>query len=328
MRVLTIGHFTIDSVTLSDGTQGRDLFGGDGVYAAVGAAIWGATVRTVSVVGTDYPRTWLHDLRSAGIGIGGVRSLRVRHKLIARMAYDKGFRRQNERGEPNPATQGMSRSARARRWATFSPKRQDAEAFTRWADAVHIAGMPINRQDDFLSLFSSRSRLVTLDLPWPPDLYDPGAIPRVDLASAVLLSDAESKGIFPGQTPRQVRRSLRLAGAQTIVLKRGSKGSIVFPSGTGSGTPIRPFPTRVVDPTGAGDAYCGGFLVGMAETSDPEIAGLYGAVSASFVIEGFGAGYALRFGRVDAERRLRNFRRAAIKAPRISRVIKSNEGSK
>ncbi len=314
MRVLSVGHFTIDSITLSDGTRRGDLFGGDSVYAAVGAAIWGATVKTVSVVGADYPQAWLHDLQSAGIGVDGVRSLRVRHKLIARMAYDKALRRQNDRGEPNPATQGMSRAARARRWATFSPKRPDADAFTPWADAVHIAGMPINRQNDFLRLFYSPSRLVSLDLPWPPDLYDAGMLPRVDLASAVLLSDAESKGIFPGQTPRQVRRSLRLAGAQTVVLKRGSKGSIVFSSGSGPGSPVGPFPTQVVDPTGAGDAYCGGFLVGLAETSDPEIAGLYGAVSASFVIEGFGAGYALRFGRVDAERRLRELRRATINA--------------
>jgi ribokinase len=45
--------------------------------------------------------------------------------------------------------------------------------------------------------------------------------------------------------------------------------------------------------TGAGDAYCGGFLVGLHQTGDPLEAALMGSVSASLVIEGTGALYAL-----------------------------------
>jgi sugar/nucleoside kinase (ribokinase family) len=46
---------------------------------------------------------------------------------------------------------------------------------------------------------------------------------------------------------------------------------------------------RCVDPTGAGDAFCGGFLTGLIETGDPVEAALRGAVSASFAVEGCGA---------------------------------------
>jgi len=45
---------------------------------------------------------------------------------------------------------------------------------------------------------------------------------------------------------------------------------------------------EVVDVTGAGNAYCGGFLVGYVETGDVRMAAMYGAVSASFAVEQFG----------------------------------------
>jgi len=313
VNVVSIGHFTIDSVTFADGTYADDLFGGDGVYAAVGAAIWGAKVQAVSVVGRDFPRSWLKRLDAARIGTAGVRRLTSRHRLVAPMVYDRWFRRQNERGEPNPATQMLSRAAQARRWAMFSPKVEDAVKFLRWADAVHIAGMPIERQNAFLRLFQSSPQLVTVDLPWPPRLYSPGTLPQVDLASAVLLSDAEMKGIFPGLSPTGVWKSLSLRGARVVAIKRGSKGSTVFETGQRYGTRVAAYPTRVLDPTGAGDAYCGGFLVGLAETSNPQTAGLYGAVSASFVIEGLGAETSLGSSRFDAERRLAALKEMSLK---------------
>src|SRR5262249_30927918 len=59
-----------------------------------------------------------------------------------------------------------------------------------------------------------------------------------------------------------------------------------------------------VDVTGAGNAYCGGFLVGLAETGDLGQAGRYGAVSASFALEQFGAVFPLEGLRARAEQRL------------------------
>ena len=53
------------------------------------------------------------------------------------------------------------------------------------------------------------------------------------------------------------------------------------------------YPGRVVDPTGGGDAFCGGFIVGYAESYDPVRAALHGNVSASIALEGSGAFFAL-----------------------------------
>jgi len=309
VRVLSIGHFTIDEVWLPGGVHVSHLFGGDCVYSAVGAAVWGATVGTISVVGKDYPEAWITLLRQRGIRTDGLRALAVRHQLVAQMVYDDKGRRQNERESASTSGQ-VSRRVRSRRWNTFSPRIDDARNLTGWADAVHIAGMPIRRQNDFLRLFHGVVPLITVDLPWPPDLYPPGTVPQVELASAVLLSEAEMKGLFPGRSIDEVGQALMARGAKIVALKRGARGSIVFHEGRPLGCEIPSLAVDVVDPTGAGDAYCGGFLVGLSETGNAEIAAQYGTVSASFVIEGFGAGHGLRHERNDAIRRLAQVRPA------------------
>ena len=70
------------------------------------------------------------------------------------------------------------------------------------------------------------------------------------------------------------------------------------------------YPSRVVDVTGAGDAYCGGFLVGLTETGDPLEAALRGSVSASLTVEGTGALHALGGTQAQLQARLAELRSA------------------
>ncbi len=63
-------------------------------------------------------------------------------------------------------------------------------------------------------------------------------------------------------------------------------------------SPAQPVPT--VDPTGAGDAFSGGFLAGLVETGDPVTAARFGAISAAQVVGAFGADGALPADRAGA----------------------------
>ena len=64
------------------------------------------------------------------------------------------------------------------------------------------------------------------------------------------------------------------------------------------------------DLTGAGDSFCGGFTAGFLETRDVVQAALYGTVSASYIIEGFGGLHALEINRAQAENRLAKLQRS------------------
>jgi len=73
------------------------------------------------------------------------------------------------------------------------------------------------------------------------------------------------------------------------VLKLGAQGQYVYEPASGRKWHVPACPARLVDVTGAGDSYCGGFLVGLDQTGDPLEAALRGCVTASLVVEGVGA---------------------------------------
>ena len=81
---------------------------------------------------------------------------------------------------------------------------------------------------------------------------------------------------------------LAAAGAPIVALRMGADGSLVYRAGAGTLQHIPAVPVTVVDQLGAGNAYCGGFLVGWLETGDLRQAGRYASVAASFLVEQFG----------------------------------------
>src|SRR4051812_41433120 len=95
-RLVSVGNFTIDRVKTPTAATADGVLGGDCVYAAVGARLWGAALEIVSVVGDDYPPAWLETLNMNGIGTARVRHLEEPHGLVAPMTYDTEGRRENE----------------------------------------------------------------------------------------------------------------------------------------------------------------------------------------------------------------------------------------
>ena len=106
-------------------------------------------------------------------------------------------------------------------------------------------------------------------------------------------------------TSLQRHRRLLALGPRGIGVKMGARGMRLLLQGGKNWTQIPAFSTQVVDPTGAGDAFCGGFLVGLAQSGSLVQAALYGAVSASFIIEDFGVLHALKIDSDQAHSRLR-----------------------
>jgi len=82
-------------------------------------------------------------------------------------------------------------------------------------------------------------------------------------------------------------------GCRFVAIKHGAGGSCIWDREQARGWHVPAYPARVRDVTGAGDAYCGGFLAGLCGQGDALEAALMGTVSASLAIEGSGAVYPL-----------------------------------
>jgi ribokinase len=102
-----------------------------------------------------------------------------------------------------------------------------------------------------------------------------------------LPSELEVTLLFPGLRLDEALARFSTLGSRAAAVKRGALGSCV---GAGSRTwSVPALPVPVVDPTGAGDAYCGGFVAGFLTTSSALAAAACGTVSAAHIIQGFGA---------------------------------------
>ncbi len=324
---ICVGSLTIDSIVAPDGKAIPRLWGGNVVYAAVGARMWSDRVGIVSRVGNDYPTDFLELLMARGIDTSGVSRVEERHGMNVAFFYRANGNRQ--RGVPREILERISEADRPyftdyttlgtqhryQTWFTFSPDPSDIPRdWLTSAHATHLAAMPVQRHLTLAAAMrnAKSDRCITLDSPWY-DEREPNTdfhTPLFPLLDAVLPSEADLRVRMRGTDPLSGALQLARQGARSVIVKLGSSGCLVLAGIRTGAWRVPAYPTQVVDPTGAGDAFCGGFLVGLAETRNPLEAASYGTVSASFVIEGAGILHALPVTRRDAEARLASVRAA------------------
>ncbi|MCX6064771.1 MAG: carbohydrate kinase family protein [Chloroflexi bacterium] len=179
-----------------------------------------------------------------------------------------------------------------------SPKLSDIPSDYLVAKAVHLAPLDLLTHSQFSTAFRHAGiSIVTID----PGANYMNANFLDDLRSllqgvtAFLPSEEEIRSLFWGRTNDLWEMAATLAsfGCEIIVIKRGGLGQYLYERATAKKWEIPAYPSRLVDPTGAGDAFCGGFLAGYVATHEPLQAAMHGNISASFSIEGSGVFYSL-----------------------------------
>ncbi|HEX7620236.1 MAG TPA: carbohydrate kinase family protein [Anaerolineales bacterium] len=305
------GHLHRDYLLSPRGNSQIDVPGGNLLYAAAGLGVWKSGVGLLARVGEDYPRDWLRSFKKRGWDTRGVHitadalDLRyfqdiqenqtVQHSdpvaCFARlgMPFPKsllGYQPPNDNNDDlktsNPA----------------SPRPDDIPSDYLNAHIVHLCPLDYVASTRLTSAFRQASvTTLTLD---PSGAYMTGKTHydvRILLGglTAFLPSEEELRALFWGHTDDlwQMAEALGEYGCEFIVVKRGARGQMLYDSVSKKKWEIPAYPARLMDISGAGDSFCGGFLAGYQETYDPLRAVLYGSVSASLTIEGSGALHAL-----------------------------------
>jgi len=105
-------------------------------------------------------------------------------------------------------------------------------------------------------------------------------------------SDQEAESLFRDEPdemdPRRCAEWFAARGPRVVVLKLGSDGALVHERDSSRFWHVPALPVRVVDVTGAGDAFCGGFMADFVRHGDPVRAAITGTVSASLAIQDYG----------------------------------------
>ncbi len=268
----------IDNVAFPDGRVVADLLGGGGPQTAFGMRLWSEGVGLAARVGADMPASAWAWLRDTDIDTEGVRvtewpTLRAWQHLSA----DGG--RRHAWQVPGPAI-----GAQLARSVAALPEGYRA------AKGWHLGLHPEEPNLEFLAGLRALGGLVSVEPFRAAQTRPTPEVLRAWLTSTDIFSPnlAGAQSLVGPGDPMAVTRRLLEAGATVVALRLGAEGSLVADGRQGRWARIPAMPVEVVDPVGAGNAYCGGFLTGWAETGEVMEAGLRGAVAASFLLEQYG----------------------------------------
>lgn len=312
-RFLIAGQLKRDYIVLPSGEIHLDVPGGNVLYAATGLAIWepDPPPGLVARVGEDYPEEWLNNFARKGFDRRGVHVLTHPVDLREFIAYSEQSTRIEEdpvafftrRGLQFPKIllnyQARSSTPDSRtRLSPTSIRQGDFPTAYMEATAAHICPVdylthsllpPVLRQAGFT--------FVTLEpaAGYMNPAYRDDVPSLITGLNAFLPAEEELRMLFLGRSDDlwEMAEITASYGCEWVVIKRGERGQLLYDKTTRTRWEIPAYPIKLVDPTGAGDAFCGGFQAGYERTFDPLMAVLHGNISASMVMEGFGPYYAL-----------------------------------
>jgi sugar/nucleoside kinase (ribokinase family) len=312
-RYIIAGQLRRDYVILPSGKALLDVPGGNLIYAAAGLSLWEPEPppALVARVGEDYPQDWINDFEQHGFDVRGIRVLPEAIDLRSFYAYtDRNVRLMDDPvahfsrlgltfpnallgyRPPNPALDSRTQLK------STSIRQGDITADYLDATAAHLC--PVDYlTHTLLPAVLRQAGFTTITLDPSPGYMNPtywDDIPALITGlTAFIAAEEEMRSLFHGRSANlwEMAETLAKYGCEFIIIKRGEGGQLLYDSATHSRWEIPAYAARVNDPTGAGDAFCGGFLAGYRRTYDPVQAVLHGNISASITVEGYGVFYAL-----------------------------------
>lgn len=275
MEFVTFG-LIIDDIVFPDGQTCMGLLGGGGPQTAFGLKLWAERVGLAGGIGDDLPATAQEWLAAAGIDTTGLRCSSRWPTLRAWQILEADGRRSQVWRVPGPAIGPQL----GRSLDQLPPGYQQARGF-------HLGLHPEEADLDFVGALRARGATVSIEPFRAPErpLTAPQLQALVSAGHIFSPNQAEAQALVgPGEPVTLIRRLVE-AGAEIVALRQGPAGATVHRADTGETWHIPAVKTTVVDPTGAGNAFCGGFLAGWVQHGDLRQAGLQGIVAASFLVE-------------------------------------------
>ena len=297
MSLTVVGSIAFDAVRTPFGERER-MLGGSAVHFALAASFF-TEVRVVGPVGDDFGADEYAVLNGRGVNTDDIEHVEGGQTFFWKGHYDYDL----NTAHTDDTQLGV--------FGEFQPKLSDE---SRTTENLFLANIQPDLQREVREQCKD-TRFAGLDSMnlWIDIARDSlkRTISQVDL---VFLNDAEIRMLTEQPNLVRAARELRSMGPKIIVAKQGEYGAALFTEDGFFALPAFPLET-VLDPTGAGDSFAGGFLGYLSAQDDwSDEASLrramtYGSVIASFNVEEFGTERVSRLTREEIEERFEHFRR-------------------
>jgi len=288
--LIIVGQITIDDVVPPFPGPWQRQIGGSSLYALAGARLWLDIDRIglLARLGYDYPFDVETLIRELGMRHLALRRFASEH-LIEWLIYEPdGSRRSLPR---NTALLDIGAEGEHSPQPYLERLLQIAPSFdelpSEWlpARALHLCPQVGTRHRDSLTAWSREVEWISVD---PSPHY--GRMMDIEQltqhlrgANAFLPSEQEIRPLLAHSTPEQLALELNAKGLDEVLFKRAQQSIIVCTDGEVSEVPVQP--VRVIDPTGAGDAFCGAYAACRVLDLTPVESARRAAATAALVVQ-------------------------------------------
>jgi len=273
--VLVVGSVAVDWV-ITPRAEREESIGGAATFFSMSASYL-SNVRLVGVVGDDFPKQGIEDLGARGVDLDG---LEVNPE--GKTFRWKGKYHENMNSRDTLDTQlGV--------FEAFDPKLPEHYRNTEY---LFLANIVPALQLKVLEQMQTRPKLVGLDSMnlWI-DIARDDLVKVISKVDVLTINEEEAMQLTGEHNLVKAAKAIRGMGPHSLVIKRGEYGALLFHDEEIFSAPALPL-EDVVDPTGAGDSFAGGFMGYLARGVEPtgenlRTAMIYGSVLASYNVEGF-----------------------------------------
>lgn len=294
MSILVVGSVAYDNLETPSGKREKVL-GGTATNFSMAASFF-TTVHIVGAVGDDFEHVHLKLLSDKGINISGLEIIPGGKTFHWSGHY------------MNDLNQAETLDTRLGVFADFDPKLSEHHS-----ERPYIFLAPIHPELQLKVLSQiKRPKLIAMDTMnlWINTTRDSlqKVIEKVDM---IFVNNNEARDLTKESNITRAALKIMEWGPKAVIVKRGEYGAVLYTHGKVFAAPALPI-TNVVDPTGAGDTFAGGFLGYIARAQNMDDATLRravvcGSVMASFQVEDFGTSRLQKLCLEEIDERFREF---------------------
>lgn len=299
MSILVLGTVALDNVRTPYGER-KKMLGGSAAHFSMAARLF-TKVNLVAIVGKDFPQKNIDFLEAKGINLGAL----IREPKGVTFQWSGEYK-----GDFNTA---ITLNTELGVLSSFRPSLSDEQ---KKIEYVFLANVDPDIQRHLLGHMRS-PRLVALDsMNYWINNKRKSLLRLLKQVDIYVANDQEARALSGEHNLIRAARRLRSFGPKMVLIKKGEHGVIFYSDKFIFSLPAYPA-DEVIDPTGAGDTFAGGFMGYLAKSKTTNMQNIrkaitFGTIAASFNIEGFGLERTSRLTMKDLNRRLAEFRKCVL----------------
>lgn len=296
MSLIVVGTMAFDAIETPFGKIDK-IVGGSATYLAYAASNFVKPIFQVSIIGEDFPDEELQELRSRGVELDGVETVKGKKSFFWSGRYHMDMN---------------SRDTLVTDLNVLADFKPDIPDTYQGAEFLMLGNLDPKIQIRVIEQLKTRPKLIVMDTMnfWMEIAMD-DLEKTLKMVDVLMVNDSEARQLTAQYSLVKAAKEIMNMGPKYLIIKKGEHGALLFHKDQVFFAPALPL-EEVFDPTGAGDTFAGGFIGHIARTKDisfdnMKTAIIIGSAMASYCVEKFGPQRLKEITRKDIDLRMQQF---------------------